>query len=200
MSDDKTEPSTPVGGQEPQQSPEPAKQQNDPPKPKPPWGDDADFNPEKAWKLIENLRFDNTTLKSDRDGLKSKVDAFESEKLSAQEKLEKELGDARTQAETATAEAAKMRAAIKHGLSEEDLDLLGSGTAEEIEARAAKLAARIAAQPTGPRAPAPNPAQGTSGQPPRTVAEQIAAAEEAGDMKKVMALKSRMALNTNQGS
>lgn len=42
------------------------------------------------------------------------------------------------------AETAVLKAAVKHKLSEDDLDLLGThGTPEEIEARAEKLAARL---------------------------------------------------------
>lgn len=62
--------------------------------------------------------------------------------------------------------------AAKHGISEEDYDLLGSGTREELESRAARLAARSApAAPTDPPAPPSNrPVEtlrpGASPQPP----------------------------------
>lgn len=46
----------------------------------------------------------------------------------------------------------------------------------------------------------PNPAQGRSASPPLGAAEQLAAAQKAGDMKTVMRLKSQMALNNGPSS
>ncbi|MBF6328740.1 hypothetical protein [Nocardia transvalensis] len=49
--------------------------------------------------------------------------------------LAKDLADRET-------ELAVLRAAYKHGIGEEDIDLLGSGTPEELDTRAARLAAK----------------------------------------------------------
>ncbi|WP_228002147.1 hypothetical protein [Nocardia australiensis] len=50
-----------------------------------------------------------------------------------------------TQAEAAAAEReaelTRVRTAIRHGIPEEDMDLLGSGTPEELDARGARIAA-----------------------------------------------------------
>jgi hypothetical protein len=125
----------------------------------PPWGDD--FDPEKAWKLVQNLRADKEKLSSrpaltpqqqqQLDEYNRLVEASKSEAQRQQEALEA----ANREAETARAEAIRYRAAATHGLSAEHFDLLGSGTEEEVSARAEKIAALLAAQ-AGP-APATAP-------------------------------------------
>jgi hypothetical protein len=115
----------------------------------PPWGSDEDFNPEKAWGLIQALRGDKTALTAERDALKTKVDEAEAASLSETEKIQRQRDDAiKASGDTAT-ELAKARAALKHGLTEDDLDLLGSGTPEEIAARAERLADRLGSAPKG---------------------------------------------------
>lgn len=46
------------------------------PKPTPPWGSDEDFNPDKAWTLIQNLRSEAATMKAASKELREKVDAL----------------------------------------------------------------------------------------------------------------------------
>lgn len=72
-----------------------------------------------------------------------RVREFEDATKTEHEKLTEALELTRTDSAEAKAEAARLRAAIKHGLTEEDLELLGSGTPEEIEQRAERLAARL---------------------------------------------------------
>ena len=109
---------------------------------KPPWGSDEEFDPKRAWKLIEDLRAENKQVKADREEVRGKVKEFEDrEKTQAQK--DAEARDAASQeAAEAKAEATRLRVAMKHGLDEEDLDLLGSGDEEQIEARAKRLAER----------------------------------------------------------
>lgn len=82
----------------------------------------------------------------------------------------------------------------------EDLDLSrfvdGDGEIAEdrIEAMREKYAALA---PQGSPRMAPNPAQGTSAQPPLSLNERIAQAQQAGDSKTVMRLKAAQAMNTN---
>jgi hypothetical protein len=82
-----------------------------------------------------------------------------------QQRLEEDAAKAREEAASARTEALRFRIALKHGIAEEDFDFLGTGTEQELDERAARLAAKnlAAGQPAGPRPPAPNPAQGTSG-------------------------------------
>ncbi len=115
----------------------------------PPWGTDEDFNPEKAWTLIQALRGDKATLTAERDELKTKVDAAEAATLTETEKIQKERDEAVKNGTDTATELAKTRAALKHGLSEADLELLGNGTPDEIAARAERLADRLGSAPKG---------------------------------------------------
>lgn len=83
--------------------------------------------------------------------LKSKAEQFdqlsESQKTEAQKQADA-LKLTETRASAAEAELAKAKAALKYKLSAEDLDILGNGTPDEIDARAQRLAERLA-----PKAP-----------------------------------------------
>lgn len=89
---------------------------------------------------------------ADYDTLKeraAKFDEIEESQKTEQQKLADKAAAAEAKAAEKDAELARVKAAVKHGLTEEDLDLLGThGTAEEIDARAEKLAARIKAADT----------------------------------------------------
>lgn len=78
---------------------------------------------------------------------------LEDAQKSEHQKLQEQLDQERLQGRQAAVEAARYRAAMKHGLAEEDLDLLGDDP-EQIEARAERFAARLAAA-----APEPVPHQ-----------------------------------------
>ena len=106
----------------------------------PPWGSDEEFDPSKAWKLIQNLRSDIEELKPKAAKAKELEDAQKSES----QRLADQLEAAKSEGSAAKSEAARLKAAIKHGLSEDDLELLGDGTPEQIEERAKRLADRIA--------------------------------------------------------
>lgn len=62
---------------------------------------------------------------------------------SEQQRLQRERDEARTEAESSGVELARMRAAVKYGLDEDDLDLLGNGKPDEIDERAKRLADRL---------------------------------------------------------
>ena len=99
-----------------------------------------DFDPEKAWHLIENLRHE-------KEDLAQKNRAYEDEKLTARQKADRDLKEAQDRLAQVQAKAAWAEARAKHPcLSEEDYDLIGAGTPEQIADKAAKLAARIEAQ------------------------------------------------------
>ena len=103
--------------------------------------------PGEGWKLIENLRADNTKLKTANETANTKLREIEDVKLTEQEKLQRDLKDARQQlAEVNMAKAWAEARAKYPQLAEQDFDLIGGGTPEEITVKAAKLAARIDAQ------------------------------------------------------
>ena len=110
-------------------------------KQQPPWERNGeDFDPEKAWHLIENLRHE-------KEDLAQKNRAYEDEKLTARQKADRDLEEAQDRLAQVQAKAAWAEARAKHPcLSEEDYDLIGAGTPEQIADKAAKLAARIEAQ------------------------------------------------------
>lgn len=69
-----------------------------------------------------------------------KLAKLEQSQMTEQQRLERERDDARETADKSTAELIRMRAAVKHGLSEDDFDLLGTGTEDEVDARAKRVA------------------------------------------------------------
>ena len=146
---------------------------------KPPWGTPEEFDPEKAWALITKLREQKNDPAAVKElaELRAKVTTFEDATRTETERLQAraEASD-KTAAETAT-ELARMKAAVKFGLTEDDLDMLGAGTPDEIEARAEKLAARLkgAAVPT-PLAPSAD-GQGPVGGPVHGESDPIKALE-----------------------
>jgi|GEM_PF-6157565 len=133
----------------------------------------------------------------------TEYDKFVESQKTEQQKLEDAKATAERLAADTAAELARMKAAVKHGLSEDDLELLGSGTPEEIEARAERLAARLKGTtppaPETPKAP-PSDAQGAVGagvhgqsDPLEVLDAQIAEATKAGKYEVSIALKQQRA-------
>lgn len=111
----------------------------------PPWErDGVDFDPAKAWNLIQNLRADNAKIKEANDGYKSQLKTYEDEKLSETERLQRDLEEAHQT--IANYKKEQVWASIKQAhpiLTDEDKVLIGEGSEEAMTARAAKLAARL---------------------------------------------------------
>lgn len=127
----------------------------------PPWGSDENFDPNRAWTLIENLRAEKEKLAA-RPALTAEqqqqlteyqrlVEASQTE----QERQANALAAAQRQAEQAQAEAIRYRAAATYGIPAEHFDLLGTGTEQEISARAEKLRTLLAAPPAALASTAP---------------------------------------------
>ena len=114
----------------------------------PPWERDGEeFDPQKAWTLIQHLRDDNAKLKAANETSGARLREIEDAKLTEQERLERDLREAREQLATIGMAKARAEALAKYPqLTEQDLDLIGAGTPEDVIAKAAKLAARIPAQ------------------------------------------------------
>jgi hypothetical protein len=106
---------------------------------KPPWGDDADFDPAKAWSLIQNLRSDIAKFKAERDQAVAKVQQFEDATKTEQQRTEEARLTAERTASNATLEAARLRVALKKGLTDSQAKRLVGETEEELEADADEL-------------------------------------------------------------
>lgn len=95
----------------------------------------------EKWKSFARKHED--TAKANAEKAK-RFDEFEESQKTEQQKLADAAAQAEARANETAAELARVKAAVKHGLTEDDLDLLGShGTPEEIDARAERLAARL---------------------------------------------------------
>lgn len=94
--------------------------------------------------------------------------------------------------DNALAEAARLRAAVKFGLSEDDLAHLDGIPAERVEAIAEWVAGRTAAPVKLPAAPPAAGTQGNTGTPigqgGDDIDAQIKAAQSAGDWRRAMSL------------
>lgn len=109
----------------------------EPAEPAPPWGSADEFNPDKAWALIQNLRTENTEVKT-------KNREFEDAKLTAEEKATRDLEELRTNFAQSQTQNARLQALVDNpALQAEDLELIAGSSPEEIKANAAKLAARL---------------------------------------------------------
>lgn len=113
--------------------------------------------------VIRKLRDENGNWRTRIRELEPKAKAFD-EAAEAQKTEVQRATDRATAAEQALAtreqELNILRAAAKHGIPEEDHDLLGSGTPEELDARAARLAARYPASAPTPPPPSDRPVEG----------------------------------------
>lgn len=130
---------------DPTPNPDPVPAQPD--GPKPPWGSDDQFQPDKAWRLIQNLRGEIDELKPKVAKLRELEDADKTEAQKAADRA----AEAEQRATRAEAQAARLDAAIRHGLTEEDLDLLDGVPADKVDERAKRLAERLAVTRTDPK-------------------------------------------------
>jgi hypothetical protein len=132
----------------------------------PPWGTDDQFDPAKAWSLIEGLRADKEKLSArpvltpeQQQQLTEYQALVEASKTEAQ-RLAEATEAAKREAADAKADAARYKAAATYGISPEHFDLLGTGSEEEVAARAAKLAALLTPSvPPAPGAPPTRPVE-----------------------------------------
>jgi hypothetical protein len=128
----------------------------------PPWGDN--FDAERAWKLVQDLRADKEKLAA-RPVLTPEHQAAlgEHQRLidlgkSELQRHQEAAAAAQAVADKATADAIRWKVAATHGIPSEDFDLLGNGTEEEITSRAQRIAAKNAAQAAAAAPVPPTPA------------------------------------------
>ena len=82
-----------------------------------------------------------------RKELEARVREFEDRDKSEQQRLEERAATAERERDDARVELTRLRMATRYGIAEDDLDLLGSGSDDEIEDRARRLADRFASTP-----------------------------------------------------
>ena len=154
--------------------------------------DEKDWQAEAdKWKAMARKHEDSAKANADKA---KRFDEFEESQKSELQKAADIAAKAQEDAATSRAELAVMQAAVKHGLSQDDLDLLGShGTPDEIDARAEKLAGRLkAADATKPKPDFGGGDRGgdvTSGKEVDVIDGQIAEAQKAGNFQLVIALR-----------
>lgn len=112
---------------------------------KAPWGDD--FDAERAWRLVQNLRQERDGLKTERDRLKSELQESRNSSATESEKI----ADAEKRAKEAEKALYLERVYRKFpALDNDDLrDFLTGETEEEITAKAERLA-RLGKEPEAP--------------------------------------------------
>lgn len=185
--------SVPATEKTPSAVPEPATPE--PPKPAPPEPDKAPKDWEKEaekWRTFARKHEDAAKANADKA---KQFDALEESQKTELQKVLDQAAKFKTEADTTRGELAVMRAAVKYGLSAEDLELLGThGTTEEIDARAEKLAARLKVA-AGNRPPVDfgGGDRGGNVTDKPQFDEQIAAAMKAGQFQQAIALEEQRA-------
>jgi flagellar biosynthesis GTPase FlhF len=124
-----------------------------------PWGDDDNFDPDRAAKLIENTRSDRERLARENADLKAKLKEQEDAEKSEAEKAAERAAEAEKNANTATLEAMRLRVALAKGLTETQAQRLIGSTQEELEADADVLIASFKPDGDGGQDPLRRPTE-----------------------------------------
>lgn len=107
------------------------------PEAKPPWGGADDFNPEKAWNLIQNLRGDLDKAK----GAQTRLKELEDKDKTETQRLAEESDSHKTRAEQAESRLLRIEVGLAKGLTPAQAKRLVGSTKEELEADADDLLA-----------------------------------------------------------
>lgn len=110
-------------------------------KKKPPWGDDENFDAERAWKLIQDLRGDVAKVKSENEELRTWKQKREDADKTDDEKREERATKAEKEAAENARDAARLRVALKKGLTETQAKRLVGDSEEDLEKDADELLA-----------------------------------------------------------
>lgn len=150
-------------------------------------------------------------LAKENKGAADKLTALEEAQKTEAQKLADRATKAEQTAATAQAEALRWRIAARNGISDEDAEIFLTGTTEEsltkqaerlVALRGTGQQAAAAVGPQGQRTPVEALRPGALPNPPEpTLAEQIAAAEKAGEWGKAQTLKAMQLMqlaNPNQ--
>lgn len=140
--------------------------------PKPPWGSDDEFNPEKAWNLIQNLRTDLEKAKPAVARVKELEDASKSEA----QKLAEDRDTHKGRADKAEAQLMRLTVGLEKGLTPAQAKRLVGTTKEELEADADELLASFGSKDASPTTTRPRETLRGGGDPTE---------EPAPDMRKI---------------
>lgn len=140
-------------------------------------------------KALEAERRARKAAEKTAQTLKTRLDELDAEKLSKEEQAAKKAKDAEDRAAKAEAEAQRWRIAAKYGISDEDAQLFLTGGDEDTLTRQAERF--VAITPKQPAKGTHVPGVGNQPPTPPSLAEQIAAANAAGDTKMSLALKAQ---------
>lgn len=112
---------------------------------------DGDFDPDRAARLVENLRAENKTTKDALTAVQSKLAEYEQDKMSETEKLTHRAETAEKERDKLARDLMVSNAARTFGLSDDLAQFLSGSTPEEVESQAKLLSERM--QPAKPAPP-----------------------------------------------
>lgn len=129
-------------------TPEPSGQE---PEREPDWRAEAE-----KWKSLSRKNEDAAKANAAKA---KEYDSYREAQKTDEQRRQDEIQATARERDEARSELARAKAALKYKLADEDLDLLGTGSPEEIDARAKRLSERLAPPPPnydgGARTPAP---------------------------------------------
>lgn len=167
----------------------------------PPWGDEENFDADRAWSLIQGLREDKERLSASAlsDEQRQMLDEYELLREASKTDAERWQGraeEAEAQVAPLAAENLRLKVALEKGLPVELASRLQGATLEEVQKDADALVALVpGTTSTGPR---PNPAQGSSGSGAPSLDAQIAQARKDGNVREAIRLETQKLAHSNQ--
>lgn len=163
---------------------------NDPPKTDPPEDGDADLG-DAGKKALQREREARKAAEKARTEAEAKVKEFEDRDKSELDKANERAAELEKTAAQAQAEALRYRIAAKNEISDEDAEIFLTGTDEDTLTKQAERLVALRGEQAAPRAPKPDPSQGSRG--PVDLDAQIAEAEKKGDVRASIRLKQEKA-------
>lgn len=110
----------------------------------PPWEANGErFDPERAWRLIQDLRGERDGLRTERETLQGRVSEFEQANQTDAERLTQRAETAEARIPTLEQENNRLRAAMQVGLDPELIDRLRGDTLEDLVQDAKSLQQRM---------------------------------------------------------
>lgn len=110
-----------------------------------------EFDKDRALATIKKQREAEKAANDRAKALEAKLKEFEDRDKTEAQKAAEERDTSKQEATEAKAEVIRLRMLVKYGLDEEDLDLLGAGDEEQIEARAKRLCERSTGKAEDPK-------------------------------------------------